>query len=166
VLVRFYYRTEKVLTADERKGAIVYICHQARAKHAVWAIKRWRNARPRWTYHHDSFLTLNFDRFIADTITEHDKLARAREIVIEDPKILSGTPVIKGSRVPVYDIAASAAKGLTPTEIQEDYPSLDKERIELAILYAKAMPQRGRPRVTAARPSATATRKIVKRRSV
>jgi uncharacterized protein (DUF433 family) len=26
-------------------------------------------------------------------------------MVIEDPEILSGTPVIKGTRVPVYDIA-------------------------------------------------------------
>jgi uncharacterized protein (DUF433 family) len=35
-----------------------------------------------------------------------DRLEEAREIVIEDPEILSGTPVIKGTRVPVHDIAA------------------------------------------------------------
>jgi uncharacterized protein (DUF433 family) len=108
---------------------------------------------------------LNFDRFVEDTINGHDRLTKAREIVVEDPRVLSGTPVVRGSRVPVYDIAAAAARGLTPPEIREDYPSLDEEKIALAILYAKATPQRGRPR--AASPAAYGTpvnRSVVKRR--
>jgi uncharacterized protein (DUF433 family) len=162
--VRFYYRTEKVLTADERKGAIVSICHQAKDKHAVWAIKCWRNARPRWTYHHDHFLTLNFESFITETISEHDRLEKARAIVVEDPHILSGTPVIKGTRVPVYDVAALVAKGISPATLVVDYyPSLDTDKVELAALYAKAIPQRGRPRSRAL--PGTATRRIVKRRT-
>jgi hypothetical protein len=67
-----------VLTADERKGAIVFICYEAKDRHMVWAIKRWRNARPHWTYRHDHFLTLNFDRFITETISEHGRLEKAR----------------------------------------------------------------------------------------
>jgi uncharacterized protein (DUF433 family) len=163
-LVRFYYGAEKALTADERKGAIRHVCLDARTRHLTWTIKRWRQARPHWIYHHDHFLTLNFDRFVDDTITGHDKLTKAREIVVEDPHILGGTPVIKGTRVPVYDIAASAARGQTPEEIKEDYPSLDEEKIASAILYAKATPQRGRPRMASSATRGTpVSRKVVKR---
>jgi uncharacterized protein (DUF433 family) len=164
-LVRFYYAAERALTTDERKGAIRHVCHEASTKRLSWTIKRWRNERPHWTYHHDHFLTLNFDRFVSDTIAGHDRLTRAREIVVGDPHILSGTPVIKGTRVPVYDIAASAARGLTPAEIGEDYPSLDEEKIALAILYAKAIPQRGRPKAVSLTTRGTpVSRKLVKRR--
>jgi uncharacterized protein (DUF433 family) len=164
-LVRFYYGAEKALTADERKGAIRHVCLDARSKRLTWTIKRWRQARPHWTYRHDHFLTLNFDRFVEDTINEHARLTKAREIVGEDPHILGGTPVVKGSRVPVYDIAASAARGLTPAEIKEDYPGLDEEKIALAILYAKATPQRGRPKTMSSADRGTpVSRKVVKRR--
>ncbi|MDE4605815.1 DUF433 domain-containing protein [Sinorhizobium meliloti] len=36
-----------------------------------------------------------------------DDLAAAREIVTASPDVLGGTPVIRGTRVPVYDVAAS-----------------------------------------------------------
>ena len=32
-------------------------------------------------------------------------------MVVEDPEILSGTPVIRGTRIPVYDVAAQAEGG-------------------------------------------------------
>ena len=164
-LVRFYYGAEKALTADERKSAIRHVCEEVRIERSTWTIKRWRNNRPNWTYRHDGFLTLNFAHFVEDTIAGHDRLSKARELVVEDPHILSGTPVIKGTRVPVYDIAASAARGLSPAEIKEDYPSLDEEKIGLAILYAKATPQRGRPKsVSPASRGTTISRKVVRRR--
>jgi uncharacterized protein (DUF433 family) len=165
-LVRFYYGAEKALTADERKGAIRHVCRDARTRHLDWTVAHWRRTRPHWTYHRDQFLTLNFDRFVIDTIAGHDRLTRAREIVVEDAHILNGTQVVKGTRVPVYDIAASAAHGLTPAEIREDYPSLDEESIALAILYAEATPQRGRPRMVASAARGTpVSRKVVKRRA-
>jgi uncharacterized protein (DUF433 family) len=148
-LVRFYYGSAELLTANERRGAITHLCTEAKSKHHSWAIKRWRTAKPNWTYHH-LFMTLNFDKFIEETIEGHERLEKAREIVVEDPGILSGTPVIKGTRVPVYDVAASAASGLSVAEIRKDYPSLSEDKIELAILYAKSTPPRGRPKAAAA----------------
>jgi len=163
-LVRFYYGSAKSLTADERKIAIRRVCSDRAAGGDDWTIARWRRRRPHWTYRHDHFLTLTFDTFIMETIEEHEKLARAREMVQEDAGILGGTPVIRGTRVPVYDVAASAAKGLSSAEIREDYPSLDENKIELAILYARATPQRGRPKGTA-KPNkgATVSRKTYSR---
>ena len=72
------------------------------------------------------------------------------KVIVQDPQILGGEPVFKGTRVPVYDVAASAASGLSVAEIRKDYPSLSEDKIELAILYAKSTPPRGRPKAAAA----------------
>jgi uncharacterized protein (DUF433 family) len=162
-LIRFYYHAAPSLTAHERKFAIDTLCREANAKAAVRLIKTWRNRRPHWTVVHH-FLTLNFDRFIADTLAEHEKLMRAREAVTEDPEIFDGTPVIKGTCVPVYDVAASAAAGVALPRIKDAYPSLTHELIELAILYAKATPPRGRPRQARYLAATSPSRKVPRRR--
>jgi hypothetical protein len=51
-----------------------------------------------------------------------------------------------GTRVPVYDVAASVAAGYPMDRILASYPSLSREQVELAALYAEANPQRGRPK--------------------
>ncbi len=53
-----------------------------------------------------------------------DRLEEAREMVVEDPEILSGTPVIRGTRVPVHDVVAAFDAGALADEILECYPSL------------------------------------------
>jgi uncharacterized protein (DUF433 family) len=73
-------------------------------------------------------------------------------MVVEDLDILGGTPVIRGTRIPVYDIAAAVAAGLPQDRIRSAYPALDDRTIELATIYAEAIPPRGRPR-RAAPPS-------------
>jgi uncharacterized protein (DUF433 family) len=65
---------------------------------------------------------------------------------VSDPDTLGGTPVIRGTRVPVYDVAASVAAGIPMDRILEAYPSLDADKVELAAIYAEANPVRGRPR--------------------
>nr|WP_234705283.1 DUF433 domain-containing protein [Sinorhizobium meliloti] len=76
-----------------------------------------------------------------------DDLAAAREIVTASPDVLGGTPVIRGTRVAVYDVAASVAAGHSVERILEAWPSLDADEIRLASIYAEANPLRGRPRV-------------------
>jgi uncharacterized protein (DUF433 family) len=163
-LMNFYVSTAESLTSHERSNAIRSLWADSKAKHAVWTIKNWRRSKPKWTVHHH-FLTINFDKFVADTIERHHKLTEAQKIVVEDAGILDGTPVIKGTRVPVHDIAASAEAGLTIAQIKDAYPSLDKNLIELAILYAKAVPPRGRPRHIKPDVPAAAARKVVRRRT-
>ena len=161
--IRFYYGAAESLTAPERKYAIEVVCREAKTYDAVRLIKTWRSKRPSWRVEH-SFLLLNFDRFVADTLTGHDKLTQAREAIVEDPDILGGTPVIKGTRVPVHDIAASAAAGISSERIKAAYPSLTSELIELALLYAKATPPRDRPRQTRTLAPTSSSRKIARRR--
>jgi len=77
------------------------------------------------------------------------KLERAESVIVEDPETMSGTPVYRGTRIPVELVAEMLNRGAGIEEILEGYPALDREKIELAPLYVRAFPRRGRP---AARP--------------
>ena len=58
------------------------------------------------------------------------------ERIVMDPAILVGKPVVKGTRISVSMILGLVAHGISFDEIVEDYPSLTKDDIRLAILYA------------------------------
>ncbi|ADW70121.1 protein of unknown function DUF433 [Granulicella tundricola MP5ACTX9] len=75
-----------------------------------------------------------------------NELGRAQDMVIEDPEILSGTPVIRGTRIPVYDVASLIEADTTSVELKDLYPRLSEEQFKLAQVYAKARPLRGRPK--------------------
>jgi uncharacterized protein (DUF433 family) len=74
-----------------------------------------------------------------------DQLTKARRLVSSTPGVLRGTPVFKGTRIPVHDIADMLTNGNNPAAIVKAYPQLDKERVRLAAIYALAYPRRGRP---------------------
>lgn len=73
------------------------------------------------------------------------QLARMEEMVGSDPEIMRGTPVFKGTRIPVDLVADMLAQGASAEEILEGYPTLSKEKIAIAPLYMRAFPRRGRP---------------------
>ena len=56
--------------------------------------------------------------------------------IVVDPEILVGKPVIKGTRIPVYLIIELLGNGLTEKEVLWEYPTLKKEDIKAALLYA------------------------------
>ena len=85
------------------------------------------------------------------------RLARARETVTIDAAVLSGTPCVKGTRIPASDIAEMLANGDGIGAIRDAWPVLTREQIEAAVLYARAYPRRGRPRT----PPAWRSRKPV-----
>ena len=58
---------------------------------------------------------------------------------------MRGTPVFRGTRIPVDLVADMLAQGATAEEIHEGYPTLSNERIAIAPLYKRAFPRRGRP---------------------
>jgi uncharacterized protein (DUF433 family) len=73
------------------------------------------------------------------------KLKLAQGMVHSDPEIMRGTPVYRGTRIPVELVADMLGQGANVEEILEGYPSLDRGKIELAPLYVRAFPRRGRP---------------------
>lgn len=73
------------------------------------------------------------------------RLVRVERMIVSDPEVMKGTPVYRGTRIPVHAIAGMLAEGATLQEIVEGYPALTREAVALAPVYAKAYPRRGRP---------------------
>ena len=73
------------------------------------------------------------------------RLREAEQMTVSDPEILHGTPVYRGTRIPVELVADMLNDGASVEEILEGYPALDRNKIELAPLYVRAFPRRGRP---------------------
>lgn len=53
-----------------------------------------------------------------------------------DPGILVGKPIIRGMRISVELILQSLAIGMSFEAILQEYPELEKEDIQAALLYA------------------------------
>ncbi len=51
------------------------------------------------------------------------------EVINIDPKILSGTPVFSGTRVPVEILFDHLETGLSIDEFLDDYPSIRKSQV-------------------------------------
>ncbi len=135
ILIAFYFETAELLTAQARLRTI----RNAIAHCGSW--REWENCVVE-----DRPITVHFSEIWKGVAERLDRLKRAHEMVVEDPEILSGTPVIKGTRVPVYDIAAAIDSGTAIDRILKSYPSLKGWQVDLASVYARAVPPRGRPK--------------------
>lgn len=59
------------------------------------------------------------------------------------PKVQAGTPVIKGTRIPIKTVAKYLRAGYTPAQICADLPTLNEKAVEAVRSYYKG--KRGRP---------------------
>lgn len=141
-LIAFYYASARRLTAEERVTAIREVSRRLRgaADERLWI-------RPvdGWIVR-EGFLQIDFEPFVAGTAERWERYRRALSLVSTSPDILSGTPVIAGTRIPVHDVAAALAAGQSMERVLSAYPSLTEEQADLAALYARANPLQGRPR--------------------
>ena len=53
-----------------------------------------------------------------------------------NPKVILGKPVIRGTRLTVEIILEKLSSGMTPEEIQMEYPFIQAGDIRAALLYA------------------------------
>jgi uncharacterized protein (DUF433 family) len=74
------------------------------------------------------------------------ELEAAEAVVAKDKATLGGEPVFKGTRIPVYGIAAMLDAGATAEELLSGYPKLNERLLDLARIWAAAHPRRGRPK--------------------
>jgi len=143
-LISFYFDSARHLTSEERLFAIREVGSRL---HKFRSLALSSLLEKDWTVR-DEFLTIDLAPFVRRTKERMDRLAAARDLVVTDPEVLGGECVIRGTRIPVYDVAASVSAGAPTDRILAAYPSLDTDKVELATIYAQANPARGRPRST------------------
>jgi uncharacterized protein (DUF433 family) len=90
-------------------------------------------------------VTLDAGRLLESVVRNVELYEKARELIVSDPAILGGLPVVKGTRLPARMIHARLTGGEDIHAILKDYPYLDPETIEAAAIYVAANPERGRP---------------------
>lgn len=134
--IAFYFETEDVLTASARVKAM----RNAMAHNHSWTELR------HCKFEESRTVQVLLSSIWDDVDRRLSEIKKAQAMVVEDPEILSGTPVIRGTRIPVHDVASLVEAGTPLEELLEIYPALTPSQIELASIYAKANPQRGRPR--------------------
>lgn len=59
-----------------------------------------------------------------------------RDRITLEPGKRGGKPCIRGLRISVQDVLTWLAEGMSPDEIQADYPQLQREDIHAALAYA------------------------------
>jgi uncharacterized protein (DUF433 family) len=65
---------------------------------------------------------------------------KIRDLITIDPDVLGGTPVFKGTRVPVQSLFWHIENGVTIDDFLEDFPSVSREQvIELLKISNKIM---------------------------
>ena len=140
-LISFYFESAGSLTSEERLFAIRVTVPRLRRSisFALPAL-----LKEDWTVRHE-FLTIDLSPFVRGAIERLGRLIAARDLVEVSPEILRGTPVIRGTRVPVYEVAGLVSAGVPTELILNDYPALSREKVELAVVFAEANPPRGRP---------------------
>ena len=61
------------------------------------------------------------------------------ERIVVDPKILTGKPVINGTRIPAYLVLNLLAEGKSIADILQEYPELTKEDVVATLTYASKL---------------------------
>lgn len=67
------------------------------------------------------------------------KKEKLLERITINPEVMVGKPTIRGLRITVEHILKAVAGGLKVEELLEEYPELEKEDIQAAILYASEL---------------------------
>ena len=65
--------------------------------------------------------------------------ATTQSVIIQDPEILSGEPVFRGTRVPFQTLLDYLEGGETLDEFLEQYPGVSRENAIAALEEAKAL---------------------------
>lgn len=59
-----------------------------------------------------------------------------KEYITIDPNKRFGKPILKGTRISVYDVLNWLANGMTKKEILTDFPELDEDAINACLFFA------------------------------
>jgi uncharacterized protein (DUF433 family) len=62
-----------------------------------------------------------------------------KEVIVKDPDILGGTPVFRGTRVPLQALFDSIEGGETLEEFLEGFPSVSRELAVAALEQAREL---------------------------
>jgi uncharacterized protein (DUF433 family) len=143
-------RGRTLLAADEAAALVllselpISLSINLKRKVRNWIVKR--NPASAEEFELSRALRVAMTENAADVARRAFDYVRMRDKYVEvDPGKMGGTPVIRGTRVPVRTLAQLVEGGESPRALKEDYPHIPEEAYGVAVLWAKGNPRRGRP---------------------
>jgi uncharacterized protein (DUF433 family) len=75
------------------------------------------------------------------------EIRKINNYIVMDPDICHGKPTFKGTRIMVYLVLEMLEAGASIKEIQEAYPSINKNHIKAALHFAAKLTGKSRVRI-------------------
>lgn len=76
------------------------------------------------------------DDELGDSLTTSPQSVAWKDVIVSDPKTVSGRPRVKGTRLTVEFILNLFAAGWTEAQVLENYPVLSNEKLRAVFAYA------------------------------
>jgi uncharacterized protein (DUF433 family) len=73
------------------------------------------------------------------SVDKDNSMAANKDVIVRDPEILGGTPVFKGTRVPLQTLSDYLEGGETLEEFLEGFPTVSREMAIAALEEAKEL---------------------------
>ena len=143
---KFYFDLDEDLTASARRFVIAQMSQRILARpdsEALMALS-FQPAAMNWDVEFKNF-DVGLGAFVAHAQARAVQIERVNQLIVEDPVILGGQPVLKGTRLPVETLLAMRQGGRSVSDLQIDYPNLTQELLDAAAIYQAIHPRRGRP---------------------
>ncbi len=78
----------------------------------------------------------------AEFASWEDQNPQLRGLLICNPTVKRGEPIVRGTRIPARILAAIAKMGSSVEEMLRDYPMLTQEGLDAALAFSAAIPRR------------------------
>jgi uncharacterized protein (DUF433 family) len=124
-----WYRRKRVLSEVRRLGrGRFHECHSGPKPGSFGAALRWAGRVP---------LRENGARLSipAGTVSSSGDVQTEYPHIVRRPDVLGGTPVIAGTRLPVWQVVAACNRGISVDELVDTYPNLTRAAAHSALAY-------------------------------
>jgi len=143
----------ETVIGEDGLAVMVMLCHAqldlpVKAKHLVrdWISNDRPFAGARRNLELSDVVVLRVPESAREIVAEAAAYARDRDrLIVSDPDIFGGQPVIAGTRIPVHTLAERLEGGDSIDMLAEDFPHVDRRAFQIAGRYARTHPRRGRP---------------------
>lgn len=155
-LARFYFTTNETMTRDARINIIKVIIDRVSKRSDAQAVFSLKGPLDEidWTVRLPA-LDVQLGEFVAEAKSRETLVQRAERSIVEDPDVMGGLPVFKGTRVPAATVVASKSAGFDMDQLREAYPFLTPDLVVDAETYLQIHPRMGRPRSASATEAST-----------
>ena len=145
---RFYFTTDTIFAAALRRKVVAELTERVVGmgnKDRILALQS-SLSKSAWVVHVSFGQSVDVSPFVESATQRAREVDQAEAVIETSDDVMDGTPVFKGTRVPLDVVTASLDKGIPFERVRASYDFLTPELVEAAKVYQLVHPRRGRRR--------------------